>query len=335
MRILPHLPVAVLVAISTLSLLACGVQAESDSDKPVLETAPQGLKSGTSFTLKPMHSGQCLNIDGASMQAGAVLTQQPCNGAAHQLFTAVATGDGSYNIKASHSGLCLEAHFNTWGMYLYQWTCHGGENEKFWLQDRGNGYYQIRAKYTGLCLDVSGASYSAGATVVQWGCSGNTNQLFYLGLPARSSADKNLCTNGLGEGKNCKPDVQISGIVPYANCEYGFHLGAGWGSGTSAYYDELDRCSLWHDLGCWNVNRYTGVDEGGGGCTQTVNFINCVERVVPSTQEEAAARACVLQSLLASGANICEPFGRGTFYPLYDPSTSGGSCGSGWLYPSP
>jgi hypothetical protein len=338
-------PVSVLVGISVLSLLGCGVQAESDFEEteasaasspeaPLgLEMARQELKSGTTVTLSANHSGQCLDINGGSAQGGALLLQWPCHGGDNQRFTLMNMGDGSYNIVARHSGMCLEAHHNTWGTQLYQWPCHGGENQRFWLHDRGGGYYQIQGKYTGLCLDVSGYSYSSGANIIQWGCASSSNQFFYLGLPARSSTDKSSCTTGLGDGKNCAPDVQISGIVPYANCVYGFHVGAGWGSGTAAFYDEMDRCAFWHDSGCWNVNRYTGVDEGGGGCTQTVNFINCVERVIPSTQEEAAARSCVLNSLLAVGANICEPFGRGTFYPLYDPTTTGGRCTAAWSYP--
>jgi hypothetical protein len=345
MRSLHPTSVTVLVGISVLSLLGCGVQAEPDFEEteasasssgeapPGLKTAQQELKSGTTVTLSAGHSGQCMDIAGGSTQGGGLLVQWPCNGGDNQRFKLMDMGDGTYNIVAMHSGLCLEAHDNTWGTLLYQWTCHGGENQRFRLQDRGGGYYQIQAKYTGLCLDVAGASNTPATNTVQWGCNGAANQSFSLGLPARSATDKNACTAGLGDGKSCAPNVQISGIVPYANCVYGFHVGAGWGSGTAAFYDEVDRCAFWHDSGCWNVNRFTGVDEGNGGCSQTVNFIHCVERIIPSTQEEAAARSCVLNSLLAVGANICEPFGRGTFYPLYDATTTGGRCAGAWSYP--
>jgi hypothetical protein len=335
MRAVRHaVHIAVFMGFSAVALLGCGVEAESaglEAQAPELETTAQHIKADTFVTFAAAHSGLCMDL--ADSYAGTTLYQWPCHGGDNQRFKLVDMGDGTYNLVAKHSGLCLDVPNWNWGVQVQQWPCHGGDNQRFWLRDQGNGLYQLVAKHSGLCLDVSGASYSAGAGIIQWGCSSGYNQRFTLGLPARSAGDKSLCSTGLGDGKNCVPDVQVSGIVPYANCVYGFHVGSGWGSGTSAFYDEVDRCSFWHDNGCWNVNRYTGVDEGGGGCTQTVNFINCVEHVIPSTQEEAAARSCILNSLLDTGANICEPFGRGTFYPLYDASTSGGSCGSDWAYP--
>ncbi|WP_224247685.1 RICIN domain-containing protein [Hyalangium gracile] len=337
MRALHPLRTAVFIGFSVLSLFGCGVEAEaelSESEEgaaPTLGVAAQGLEAGTVVTWSAGHSGMCLDL--ANGAQGTTLYQWPCHGGINQQFTPVAMGDGTYSLVSKVSGLCVDVPNGNWGVTLYQWPCHGGDNQRFWLRERGTGSYEIVAKHTGLCLDVSGAGYGAGTNIIQWGCHGLPNQSFRLGLSGRPQGEKNACASGLGDGKNCSPDVQVSGIVPYANCVYGFHVGAGWGSGTAAVYDEVDRCAFWHDSGCWNVNHATWVNEGNGGCSQTVNFIACVERIIPSTQEEAAARSCILNSLLAVGANICEPFGRGTFYPLYDAATTGGRCAGAWSYP--
>jgi hypothetical protein len=168
-----------------------------------------------------------------------------------------------------------------------------------------------------------------------------TEHDYMVSLPYRSPAGRNACSAGLGADKPCKPDAERHGIVPYANCVYGFHTGLSWGSGTAAFYDQIDRCAFLHDNGCWNINRFSWVDEGNGGCSQTVNFMACVDRATPATLEEASAKDCIVNSLIRTGADICEPlviFGlpRGYSYPLYsgdDASNPKPVCRTGWLYP--
>ncbi|MFT3765096.1 MAG: hypothetical protein QM820_06220 [Minicystis sp.] len=136
----------------------------------------------------------------------------------------------------------------------------------------------------------------------------------------RSAAEKYACVTSPA-GALCEPDVQRVGSVPYGNCIYGFHTGLNWYSSTTAFYDAVDRCAFLHDNQCWAVNHFSGVNEGLGGCSQTVNFIACIEQVTPQNQEEADAKDCVENSLLRVGADICEPNhafrGRGYEYPLY------------------
>jgi|GEM_PF-3351170 len=48
--------------------------------------------------------------------------------------------------------------------------------------DQGYLIAEIRVAHSGFCMDVSGASTSAGAAVVQWPCNGQANQRFILDI---------------------------------------------------------------------------------------------------------------------------------------------------------
>lgn len=144
------------------------------------------------------------------------------------------------------------------------------------------------------------------------------------GLPSFSGEHRKACTDA--QGTKCTPDVVKT--AANFNLNYGFHCGAGWGGGKTTTYDAIDACCFYHDSNCWNINRKTGVDESGGGCSQTVNFIRCVEAVKPTSTETEQARNFILTSLLRVGADICEIrpwwawWERGAFYPGYDPKTA-------------
>lgn len=122
---------------------------------------------------------------------------------------------------------------------------------------------------------------------------------------------------------NCAPRVEVVDLG--FNLHYGYHCGAGWGSGTTKVYDDVDACCYFHDNGCWSISN--GLDLGNQGCSQTVNLIACVEAVQPQSPETAEAKSFILNSFLGFGANVCElrPAGatwppRGWIYPLQSPA---------------
>ena len=133
-------------------------------------------------------------------------------------------------------------------------------------------------------------------------------------------ARRDLCT----QSGRCKPTLEKrdGGF----NMAYGYHCGAGWGSGTTAVYDDVDACCFYHDSNCWNISR--GNDLGGTGCSNSVNFVSCVEAVNPQSPETAEAKTFILNSLLRVAADICELrpswalWPRGWLYPLYSPDQS-------------
>ncbi|GAB3937064.1 hypothetical protein GCM10027614_14600 [Micromonospora vulcania] len=42
------------------------------------------------------------------------------------------------------------------------------------------GVYDLKARHSGLCLDVNGNSTADGAPLIQWTCTGTTNQRWRL-----------------------------------------------------------------------------------------------------------------------------------------------------------
>ena len=69
--------------------------------------------------------------------------------------------------------------------------------------DRGDGYHVLISRNSSKCLDVSGASTSDGAVVIQWACTADANQQWemvpaggsYFNLRARHSGK---CLNVVG-----------------------------------------------------------------------------------------------------------------------------------------
>jgi hypothetical protein len=85
-----------------------------------------------------------------------------------------------HEVVAQNSGFCLSVAgaSPTLGARVIQTECHQANNMRFHLQrsngeDGGRGIlYALRPVHTDQCLDVSGASTSDGAPVIQWPCSG-------------------------------------------------------------------------------------------------------------------------------------------------------------------
>jgi hypothetical protein len=140
--------------------------------------APPQLDQFGRYAVNARHSGQCLDIAGASQNNGAHLIQWPCHYNQNQQWTSVAAGAGYYRLVVRHSGKCLDvdgASQNN-GAHLIQWPCHLGNNQQWRFVYLGNGYYRLVARHSGKCLDVDGASQNNGAHLIQWPCHLGNNQ---------------------------------------------------------------------------------------------------------------------------------------------------------------
>jgi hypothetical protein len=300
------------------------------------DSASEALTGPRVMPLKPRHApSKCLEITGPSTLSGATVILWDCNGGASQQMALQDMGGGYYTIRPQHSGKCLEVKngATSWGAEIVQADCNGSIHQLFRLNYKEANHYEIRTAQMNHCLDLSGNSSASGTSLVQWYCNGGYNQQFYWSVPNRIGAERDACS---ADPSYCKTNLTDAW---YFQCIYGYRVGVGWGSGTRVY-DELDRCAYWHDNGCWSFNFTSGADEGNNGCTQTVNFINCVEQVMPESIEEAQAKDCIMQSFLRAGADICEPgVPRGSYYPLYSgttlanataPAPTKGSCAISW-----
>jgi hypothetical protein len=147
------------------------------------------LQEGARFQLVANHSNKCLDIHGGTGVTGngVAAVQWDCLGKAqtNQLFTLVPMGDDLVQIRAAHSGKCVDvlgASGND-GAQVVQWDCLGdNQRNQLWRLVRVDGAIVgvQPAHVVGKCLDVPGFSQSNGASVVQRTCGNTTNQQWRL-----------------------------------------------------------------------------------------------------------------------------------------------------------
>ena len=103
----------------------------------------------------------------------------------YQLFR-IEGFSGYKRIVAKHSGKCLDIPFGSKenGEKIQQYTWHEGNNQLFTLSPAFDYLFdksyscKIIAKHSGKCLDISQASITDQAQVIQWGCHEKDNQIF-------------------------------------------------------------------------------------------------------------------------------------------------------------
>ena len=110
------------------------------------------------------HSGQCLDVFGASTDAAASVIQWTCHGGANQQWRLEPAGGGAVRILARHSGQALDV----FGALvddvtpIIQCPVHGGDNQVWTLEPAPDGHVRIVARHSGKVLDVEFASVDDG-----------------------------------------------------------------------------------------------------------------------------------------------------------------------------
>jgi len=154
-----------------------------------LETSPPP-STGEFFEIVSRNSGKCLDVFGASTDAGASVIQWVCHGGPNQQWRLEPAGGGAVRIIARHSGLALDV----FGALLddvtpiIQWPVHGGDNQVWTLQPAGDGYVSLIAGHSGKAMDVEFASTEDGARVIQYTPHGGANQQWLLRPVASTGA---------------------------------------------------------------------------------------------------------------------------------------------------
>jgi len=158
-----------------------------------LETSPP--PSDEYFEIISRNSGKCLDVFGASTDAGAAAIQWICHGGANQQWRLEPAGGGAVRIIARHSGQALDV----FGALLddvtpiIQWPVHGGDNQAWTLEPAGDGYVRIVARHSGKAMDVEFASTDDGARVIQYTPHGGANQQWLLrAVPSPAGAVSTL-----------------------------------------------------------------------------------------------------------------------------------------------
>ncbi|HEX8330122.1 MAG TPA: RICIN domain-containing protein [Hymenobacter sp.] len=121
------------------------------------------------YRIVSQSSGKCLDINGASTQAGEVALQWDYFGQTNQQWRIVDAGNGYVTLAARHSGQLLDVGGASTqnNAQVLQWPSHGGDNQRWLIKALPGGGYTIAAKHSGLLLQVANGSTANGALVQQ------------------------------------------------------------------------------------------------------------------------------------------------------------------------
>jgi hypothetical protein len=197
-----------------------------------LTVTPVGTQPvANAYELVNKNSGKALTID-----AGGHATQSAYTAATAQQWQLTTTGAAWLTLGNVGSGQVLDSPDGTQGSQLDQRTGTGAASQQWQLRPNGDGTYQVANRSTGLVADVTGASTSDGAAVVQWAATGGANQAWSL-VPVVVSGGTYVLVNhnsGLAVDVNGESTADGAPIIqwPYhggANQQWRFvSVGSGW-----------------------------------------------------------------------------------------------------------
>ena len=134
------------------------------------------------------NSGMCLDVPGASRNAGLQLFQWRCHLAANQQWDLRAVS-GGYTLVNRNSGMCAGVAGSSLadGAAILQWPCNGNADQRFTLRASGD-WVQLVASHSGKCLDVKDVSIDEGGAVHQWTCYAGKSQQWTLSAQGPASS---------------------------------------------------------------------------------------------------------------------------------------------------
>lgn len=129
----------------------------------------QQIDTSLAYQIINASSGMALDVDNASVAAGANVVQASSARRAAQLWHFMPAGNSQYKIVNLNSGelLGIQNASKTSGSAALQWADNGTADHLWEVLDAGSGSIKLRCVNSGLFLGVAGASTSAGAGVVQ------------------------------------------------------------------------------------------------------------------------------------------------------------------------
>lgn len=148
----------------------------------LLKVTPTGAVSynAMSYNIVNANSAMNLAVSGNSTAAGAAIVQQSGDNALDQEWQLVPEGDGTYKVVNRTSHLLLTAPSSAQGAQLTQNTDGNATASRWRVAPTGSGSYTLVSASDGMLADVSGASTSAGAAVIQWSSNSGANQRWTL-----------------------------------------------------------------------------------------------------------------------------------------------------------
>lgn len=134
------------------------------------------------FVKTALNPNMVWDIDGGSMNTGANLQIWTNTNVKQQKYYFLKNQDGSYTIKASHSGQVLDVQDGklSSGANVWQYGSNGTDAQKWYLEKNENGTYSIRSKLNNLYIDIDGGIAENGRNVQMYSGNGSKAQQFIL-----------------------------------------------------------------------------------------------------------------------------------------------------------
>ncbi|MEZ0111191.1 alpha-galactosidase [Catenulispora sp. EB89] len=161
----------------------------------LLKVVPTGSVGYTAMSYNIVNANSGLNL----ATSGSSIVQQSADNALDQEWQLVPVGDGSYKVlnRTSHQQLAVPS--GSQGAQLVQAGDDHAADTQWRFVPTGSGSYTLKSSSDGLLADVSGASTSSGAPVIQWPSNSGANQKWTLvPVPDANQAYRveNLLTGG-------------------------------------------------------------------------------------------------------------------------------------------
>lgn len=106
------------------------------------------------YNIVAKHSGKCIAVKGARLDAGVEVIQDGVTQENHQSWKFVSLGGNYYRIISKISDKCLGVKDEALksGQRIVQWENLDLDTQKWKLEDANDGYYWITSKHTGMSI---------------------------------------------------------------------------------------------------------------------------------------------------------------------------------------
>jgi len=151
-----------------------------------LVSPPQASAAGV--VVRSQLSQRCMEVTGESKMPRAVVQMYNCRGAPHQTWNMEQVGSTAFwRIRNAHSNMCLNVEGGSMAdrARVIQYPCGGsGTRNDQWVlslhpvRKEGRDWYFIINVNSGRCLNVKGGNPNNGTDLIQYKCSGTTNDLW-------------------------------------------------------------------------------------------------------------------------------------------------------------
>jgi glucosylceramidase len=163
-------------AVATFTWPALGSSPTGSATPSSTSTGSSPINTSTWYEVKNTNSNLCLEPAAGGTANGTALEQEPCTGAANQLWQFQTSGSG-YEVANKNAptevwdvtgGTGATAN----GTAIQIWAGGGATNQQWKPTLLSDGDYEFAAQNSAAeCLDVTNTSTTAGAALQQWACS--------------------------------------------------------------------------------------------------------------------------------------------------------------------